>query len=165
MLIVALRARGLEFSDIDDVCQEVWMRAWRHLQTGRELDRPAGWLRQVAMNLVYSNKRRRQQIPASQFISHTKDEQLFANLVDESLGDGTLHDTPKATIENERRVAIRSCLDSLPKSDSEILGKVYSGMKPRQIAADLGLDPNTLYTRKHRAFGRFKQCLEGKKVP
>lgn len=154
MLVVSLRTRGLSFADIDDVCQEVWLRAWKHLESGRLLEKPAGWLRQVAMNLVYSSKRGRQQIPDS-------DGQVLANLPDEDSGD----EASQAAADVERRVAIRSCLDALPKSDGEIVEKVYSGMRSRQIAAALGLDVDTVYTRKHRALGRFKQCLEGKKVP
>jgi RNA polymerase sigma-70 factor (ECF subfamily) len=164
MLIVTLRTRGLEYHEIDDVCQEVWVKAWHHLESGRALDRPAGWLRRVAMNLVYSSKRRRQQIPASQLAVDSKDGQLFKNLADESGGDAKV-DSPTADIDTHRRDAIRSCLDALPKIDGDIVTRVYAGLKPREIAADLSIDANSLYTKKHRALERFKHCLEGKVVP
>jgi RNA polymerase sigma-70 factor (ECF subfamily) len=57
----------------------------------------------------------------------------------------------------ERAELVRQVMDSLSDQDREVLGMRYlDGLSPAEIAALLGLKPNTVYKREFDALKRFK---------
>jgi RNA polymerase sigma factor (sigma-70 family) len=64
-------------------------------------------------------------------------------------------DVPDQIVEKERMLTMRRGLESLAQSDREILlMTLVDGLKPRQIAADLGLSSEVVRARKSRALQR-----------
>ncbi|MGH8880469.1 MAG: RNA polymerase sigma factor [Stackebrandtia sp.] len=56
-VLASCRTR-LPAHDAEDVCAEVFARAWRHLHTGRKIQHPLAWLATVTRNLIADHHRR-----------------------------------------------------------------------------------------------------------
>ncbi|NUN52441.1 MAG: hypothetical protein HUU06_06605, partial [Planctomycetaceae bacterium] len=54
--LVASRVRGR--SDVEDLAQDVFLRAWRRLPELREPERFTGWLARIAVNAALDHRRR-----------------------------------------------------------------------------------------------------------
>jgi len=129
----------------EDLAQEVFLRAFLHLDTVREPSRFAAWLGQVTRNLAYRWQRDRRR--RSSLVAIVPMESLAADVADTRVG--------KASENMENRETIRSVRDAifqLPAEQAEILLLRFGeGLKPPEIARRLNLHATTVRRRIDKA--------------
>jgi len=125
-----------------DIVQETFLRAWRHMDTLR--GGPASekaWLCRIAVNLCRDYQRTRW------FRLVDRDDESIARL--------PAPDSPEIS-------AVLSAVHGLPLRLREvILLHYYQGMEPGEMAQALGLSPSAVYRRLRQARARLKPLLEG----
>ena len=102
---------------------------------------PGAWLRSIARNLTrnYVRKRRRSWV--------LLDADALALAESRFVETGSDRDD----VWEARRQVLAACLESLPASDRELLRRRYQlGHRVRDIAAELGMEPNSLSKRLER---------------
>lgn len=124
-----------------DAVQEAFIRAnrrWRHVS---KYDRPATWIRRVALNLLLNqqrDQRRRQQILAASAPS-----------------------TEAITIEEERNTELRAALASLPERTRAVVCLYYlSELRVDEVAHALDISPGTVKSQLHAGRKRLLSLLE-----
>ena len=140
---VARRYR-LNASDVDDVLQNTWVRAWRHLDQLRDADAIEGWLvvtvRREAMRLLQRDVR----------------EVLAASPVDASQpAAGCVED---AVLERERDACLHAAVGRLPARQRDILRGLLASPEPSYgaVAARLGMPRGSVGPTRERAFARLR---------
>ena len=131
-----------------DLSQEVMLAVLRALREGRlrEEDGLAGYVWTTARNQISYYFRRRA----------VRSEEPVPDALESELPDPEecLHDS-------RRRRAARLALDRLGRADRQLLYlSFFEGLKPREVAARLGLAPPVVRMRKSRALKRARAVLE-----
>lgn len=121
-----------------DLAQEAMLAALRALRNGqvREPERLAGFIHGTASNLIHNYWRTRGQQPKQ-----------------EPLPDELALPNPVESAETDERISlVRQTLNRLDSIDRRILVlTLVEGMKPGEIARELGLKPDLVRQRKCRA--------------
>jgi RNA polymerase sigma factor (sigma-70 family) len=137
--------------DAEDVTAVVFLEAWRRRDAMREVNGSViGWLlvmtNFVFRNFARSSRRYRtglQQLPPPE---HVPDH---ADTVDDRID------------RDSRRVALRTALATLPRSDQDILTLcVLEELSTADAAAALGIAPGTVKSRLSRAKARLTELLQ-----
>jgi len=145
--LVAARVRGRE--DVEDLAQEVFVRAWKRLHTLENPDRFSAWLASIAVHASIDHHRRR-----------------GARLKPGPLVEG---EEPKADVapagrgleidEEHRRV-----LDALEHLDARsrtaVVLRYHEGLAVKEVAARLGDSPAAVAMRLTRALRALRERLE-----
>ena len=141
VLAYAMR-RTPTLADAEDVTTETFTIAWRKIDGVPP--EPLPWLYAVARRVLANHRRgrgRRERLAAL----------LRVEDVPTPLRLGEDHDGPAFV-----------ALASLPPADQEVLRLVaWEGLGNREIAAVLGISPNAVAIRLHRARARFAAALKG----
>ncbi len=142
--------------DAEDLAQETFRVA---VAKGPGLDGasdPGAWLRSIARNLTrnFVRKRRRSWVL------------LDANALELAEHRFVETGSDRDDVWAARREALAACLESLAASDRELLRRRYQpGQRVKDIAAELGMDPNSLSKRlerlRERLRGEINAVLEG----
>ncbi len=124
-----------------DLCQETFLRAWRHFEKVRHYDKPGAWLMRVATNLALQYLRRRSAPVGA------------ARTLDESLDPGV--SDPGARIAT--RDLVRETLLELPDKPRAmlILREVY-GLSSDEVATALGMSREAVKVALWRARAQFR---------
>jgi RNA polymerase sigma-70 factor (ECF subfamily) len=134
----------------DDVAQEAFLRAWRHLDRF-DTGRPFGpWVCRIAANLA---------------LNHVRSPRARE---DPLPGDGAEQPAPAATadplrsvLESEAREVLDHALAELPPEQRAVFVlRVVEEMSYREIAEALELSPGTVMSRLFRARERLARALE-----
>ncbi|HUW31696.1 MAG TPA: TIGR03435 family protein [Planctomycetota bacterium] len=137
----------------EDLAQEVFLRAFLHLDTVREPSRFAAWLGQVTRRLAYrwQQDRRRH----SSLIAIVPLESLAADVAD------TRVEKASETMENRETVrAVRDAIFQLPAEQAEILLLRFGeGLNPPEIARRLDLHATTVRRRIDKALASMKKSI------
>jgi RNA polymerase sigma-70 factor (ECF subfamily) len=121
-----------------DLCQDVFLKAFRELGTLKDRERFTAWLYRIAHNTCYSRLRKD--------IGKT-----FVELDPEA---GARH-TP---IEN--RLAVQKALQQLPEDQREVVVlKVYQNLKFEEIAVIQGAPVSTVKSRLYVSFEKLRDIL------
>jgi RNA polymerase sigma-70 factor (ECF subfamily) len=130
---------------IDDVVQETYLRAYRHLEKGkfREESALSTWLYSIARNesLRMAGKLGREEKRSGGELNEeitTKGEPLFD------------HD----------RDALQDAIDRLPESYRGVMKRVALGLSEQEIALEMSLRPGTVKSRAHRGREMLRRMLE-----
>ena len=131
----------------EDITSEVFMKALRSLsQYDRKRSAPQTWLLRIARNAVTDHlraMRRHGSLHVS--LDHVPDLVSGAMLQEERL------------IREERLQRVLTGLGALREADQEILSLRYgAGLENKEIAGSLGIRPNAVAVRIHRALERLK---------
>jgi len=137
----------------EDLAQEVFLRAFLHLDTVRKPSRFAAWLGQVTRNLAYRWQRDRRR--HSSLIAIVPLESLAAGVAD------TRVEKASENMENRETVrAVRDAIFQLPAEQAEILLLRFGeGVKPPEIARRLGLHATTVRRRIDKALASMKKSI------
>lgn len=128
-------------ADAEDVAAETFTIAWRKLETIPAAE-PLPWLYAVARRVLANHRR-----------GHGRRERLAALLRVEDIA------TPMRAGEDHDRPAF-AALATLSPADQELLRLVaWEELGNQQIAAVLGITPNAVAIRLHRARERFANAL------
>jgi len=132
-------------SDVEDVFQDVWMRAWAAWERfdGQNF---RGWLFEIARNRITDVYR----------ASNTKLDPLPVDFP----GNARRVETD-VVVERELAQQLTVCLEKLPKEFRLVFEANAGGEDPAELAARLKLAQGTVYTRLHRARQLLVECMNG----
>ena len=121
-----------------DLCQDVFMKAYRELATLKDLDRFSAWLYRIAHNTCYSRLR--------------KDIGKVYVPFDP--------DARSASTSIESRLAVEKALSQLPEEQREVVVlKVYQNLKFEEIAMIQDAPVSTVKSRLYMGFEKLRSIL------
>ncbi|MGH7287215.1 MAG: RNA polymerase sigma factor [Myxococcota bacterium] len=144
----AVRSILRDESEAEDVVQEAYVSAYRHLAEFEGRARFSTWLVRIAVNGALDRRRRRARIvpldPASEELSEAPSAPW---------GGGTDGDDPeRQAARRELAHLLERAIDDLPDSFRAVyVLRDVEGMSTQETADSLALEPNTVKTRLHRA--------------
>lgn len=138
---IAVRGYRLGEQDGEDVFQEVFMRAWMHLDSLRDDAAIRPWLAQLTRRLAIDRIRSR----ARESVREDLD---------------TLRDLPASDPRLDEALTVRHAIDELPPLHRDIVDRFFiEGHSHARIAADLGIAEGTVASRVCRARERLRLQL------
>ncbi len=148
---LALRSTGSE-ADAADLTQEVFLRAWRSLNSFRGDSTVSTWLYRITMNICidFSRKKSLQLVP----LSDEEGNEL-------PLPDRRTTNSPEAALENqELSRELNTALKQLtPEHRQAILLRDVSGLTYQEIGRMLALEEGTVKSRLARARRNLRNIL------
>lgn len=153
MLTAYLRSVLHDSAAVDDLFQETMLTAWRTLDRYDRRQPFGPWLRGIAGKLILANRRLQAKSPM------LCDEALLQHL-DQRFQ--AVESRPGDTLE-EKLVALRQCIESLPAEYREVVQLRYRQELPSaSVAERLKINMETLKKRLQRARAKLLACLSGK---
>ena len=156
-------ARGIlrNDSEAEDVVQETYVRAFTHLDSFRGDSSLATWLARIAMNEALGRLRR--QRPNVEWTTLPPGT-LEAQIIQFPLSATT--DPEKTMAQREIQHVVEHAIDDLPEAFRIVfITRVIEGMNVEETAEILGLKPETVKTRLHRARTMLRDNVEKKIGP
>jgi RNA polymerase sigma-70 factor (ECF subfamily) len=157
-------ARGILRNDAEaeDVVQETYVRALTHLESFRGDSSLATWLARIAMNEALGRLRR--QRPSVEIDALAPGE-MEAQIIQFPLSAAT-EDPEKSMAQREIQHVVEHAIDELPEAFRIVfITRVIEGMNVEETADLLGLKPETVKTRLHRARTLLRDNVERKIGP
>lgn len=157
-------ARGILRNDgeAEDVVQETYFRAFTHLDQFRGDSSLATWLARIAMNEALGRLRR--QRPNVEWTSLPPGT-LEAQIIQFPLSAPS-EDPEKSMAQREIQEVVEHAIDDLPEAFRIVfITRVIEGMNVEETAEILGLKPETVKTRLHRARHMLRDNVEKKIGP
>ena len=157
-------ARGIlrNDSEAEDVVQETYIRAFTHLQDFRGDSSLATWLARIAMNEALGRLRR--QRPAVEWTSLPPGV-LEAQII-QFPHSANSEDPEKSMAQRQIQHVVEHAIDELPDAFRIVfITRVIEGMNVEETAEILGLKPETVKTRLHRARTMLRDNVEKKIGP
>ena len=157
-------ARGIlrNDSEAEDVVQETYVRAFTHLQDFRGDSSLATWLARIAMNEALGRLRR--QRPAVEWTS-LPPSVLEAQII-QFPHSANSEDPEKSMAQRQIQHVVEHAIDELPDAFRIVfITRVIEGMNVEETAEILGLKPETVKTRLHRARTMLRDNVEKKIGP
>jgi len=157
-------ARGIlrNDSEAEDVVQETYVRAFTHLDGFRGDSSLATWLARIAMNEALGRLRR--QRPEVEWTSLPSGV-LEAQIIQFPLS-ATSDDPEKSMAQREIQHVVEHAIDELPDAFRIVfITRVIEGMNVEETGEILGLKPETVKTRLHRARTMLRNNVEKKIGP
>src|SRR5579872_1624453 len=133
-------------SDVADLSQETFMRAYAHLGTfNPQLGKFSTWLYHIARNVVRTHLGKAQRRPATQELT---EEQTLEN----TLPDMSIESDPSGgVLRAEAEAEVRAALALLPERTRAVLAlRYYDNMDYQTIAQTMGLSLGNVKTLIHR---------------
>ena len=154
-------ARGILRNDAEaeDVVQDTYVRAFTHLEQFRGDSSLSTWLSRIAMNEALGRLRR--QRPGVEWSALEKSE---AQIIPFPLASAD--DPEKSMAQREIQHVVEHAIDELPEPFRLVfITRVIEGMNVEETAELLGLKPETVKTRLHRARNLLRDNVERKIGP
>lgn len=135
-------------SDVDDICQETWLKVSQSLDSFVPGTNFGAWLFRIADNTKNDFHRRKQVVGRN------------ANSLAE---DADVRDskTSQQTEQSELQELIVHCLSKLPEKQRELIQCMYEGNSLPTCAERLNLASSSAYAEFHKAKASFQTGLEG----
>ena len=137
--------------DAFDMCQEVFLSAYRHLDQLKDPHKFPQWLFRIARNTAHSHAR------------HEHEEETSLEDLD-TVGDSSKlrAGTAGQWERGDLRILVEKALAGLPLEQREaIVLKFYQGFKLAEIAEIQGCPLSTVKTRVYSGFERLRKFIEG----
>jgi RNA polymerase sigma-70 factor, ECF subfamily len=157
-------ARGIlrNDSEAEDVVQETYVRAFTHLESFRGDSSFATWLARIAMNEALGRLRR--QRPSVDWTT-LEPGFLEAQIIQFPVSASS-EDPEKTMAQREIQHVVEHAIDELPEIFRIVfITRVIEGMNVEETAEILGLKPETVKTRLHRARTMLRDNVEKKIGP
>jgi RNA polymerase sigma-70 factor, ECF subfamily len=157
-------ARGILRNDgeAEDVVQETYVRAFTHLQDFRGDSSFATWLARIAMNEALGRLRRQR---PSVDLNTLAPGVLEAQII-QFPHSAASEDPEKSMAQREIQHVVEHAIDELPEAFRIVfITRVIEGMNVEETAEILGLKPETVKTRLHRARAMLRDNVERKIGP
>jgi RNA polymerase sigma factor (sigma-70 family) len=143
------RRAGLPDGEADDVCQEVFWRAFLALPQYRGESRLSTWLCTVALRRIVDYRR----APARRHVASDLQDHDFAHLPSPVTPEGH-------AVDAERQRRVRAAVESMPEPARSVLVAYYLGEMPvATIARTLKLPEGTVKTHLHRGRRALREQL------
>ena len=138
--------------DVTDMVQDVFIKAYTHIQSFKATERFSPWLYRIAHNTFLNEIRRQKRYGFSLFDIDT--DSLFPHLPAKET-------TEDLALDRERVRQIEAILNELPLKEREIiLLSYFEDMTYEEMSAVLHLPINTIGVRLYRAKKKLKSLLE-----
>lgn len=133
-------------SDVSDLSQETFLRAYAHLETfNPSLGKFSTWIYQIARNVVRTHLGKSQRRVQTQELP---EEQTLENALPDISHDA---DPSAGILRAEAERELRAALDELPERTRTVLAlRYYNNMEYHTIASTLGLSLGNVKTLIHR---------------
>lgn len=157
-------ARGILRSDseAEDVVQETYVRALTHLDGFRGESGLSTWLSRIAINEALGRVRSRK--PGVEWDA-MPETMLDAEIIPFPLSSAA-GDPEKSMAQREIQRVVEHAIDELPDVfRMALIARVMEGMSVEETAALLGVKPETVKTRLHRARAMLRENVERKIGP
>ena len=157
-------ARGILRNDAEaeDVVQETYVRAFTHLGEFRGESSLATWLARIALNEALGRLRR--QRPGVEWTSLPPGA-LEAQII-QFPNSAPSGDPEKSMAQRQIQHVVEHAIDELPEAFRIVfITRVIEGMNVEETAEMLGLKPETVKTRLHRARAMLRDNVEKKIGP
>jgi RNA polymerase sigma-70 factor, ECF subfamily len=157
-------ARGIlrHDNEAEDVVQETYVRAFTHLAEFRGDSSLSTWLSRIAMNEALGRLRR--QRPGVE-LSSLPQGTLEAQIIQFPLMSAA-DDPEKSMAQREIQHVVEGAIDELPEPFRMVfITRVVEGMNVEETADILGVKPETVKTRLHRARTMLRDNVERKIGP
>lgn len=138
-----------ESAEAEDVVQETYVSAFTHLDSYRGESGLAAWLARITMNEALGRLRRRRRYAGG--LSSIDDVRTKAEIIQFPLAAQV--DDPERTMAQRQLLdLVEKATDGLPESYRLVfVARVIEGMSIEETAELLGIRPETVKTRLHRA--------------
>ena len=147
--LVAARVRGR--SDVEDLAQEVFVRAWRRLPGLREPEKFVGWLARIAVNAALDHRRRVAVRPRPGTLDGDDSAEPAASGA--PVGHGA--------VVREEFARVLAALGELdPRTQAAVVLRFREGLPVKEVAARLGDSPPAVAMRLTRAMRALRKRLE-----
>ena len=145
-------------SEAEDVVQEAYVRAFTKLATFRGDASLATWLSRIVLNEALGRSRRR---PKTVDLATLESRQPSPGQIIASPHASPQLDPERAMAQREIQVMVERAIDKLPQAFRTVLvARAIEEMSVLETAILLGLRPETVKTRLHRARGLLREALE-----
>ncbi|MBR0703472.1 RNA polymerase sigma factor [Bradyrhizobium diazoefficiens] len=157
-------ARGILRSDseAEDVVQETYVRAFTHLDGFLGTSALSTWLSRIAINEALGRLRsRRPQVE----LGSVPEATLEAQIIKFPLSSAAT-DPERSMVQREIQRVVEHAVDELPDAFRMVfIARVMEGMSMEETAELLGIKPETVKTRLHRARALLRENVEKKIGP
>jgi RNA polymerase sigma-70 factor, ECF subfamily len=144
-------------SEAEDVVQEAYVRAFTNLATFRGDSSLATWLSRIVLNEAFGRSRRRRETVD---LTAIESRQQSQGQIIASPHSSPQIDPERAMAQREIQLILERAIDRLPETFRTVLvARVIEEMSVGETAILLGLRPETVKTRLHRARGLLKKAL------
>jgi RNA polymerase sigma-70 factor (ECF subfamily) len=159
MLVAARKILNVE-QDAQDAVQEAFLSAFKALEGYRGSSSLSTWLHRIVVNCALMKRRSRRSRPERSIESLLPQFEAHGHWIAEPV----VWETPGADMENaETRAIVRACVDDLPDGYRQVfLMREIEEMDTQVVAEMLGITPNAVKVRLHRARQALKTLLETK---
>jgi RNA polymerase sigma-70 factor, ECF subfamily len=157
-------ARGVTGDDIEaeDVVQESYLRAFTHLNTFRGEARLSTWLTRIVLNEALGRMRRRREILDLHALDRIEDGQAQILMFPQPSAP---QDPEAEAGRAQLRRMVEQALDDLPEAfRSVFVMREIEEMSTEETASHLGIRPETVKTRLHRARRLLQKALHAQFV-
>lgn len=149
--------------DAQDVAQEVFVRAYRSMETFQGHAQVYTWLFSIAMNLCRNELRNRGRKGRNKGVSLESLQDMAPAIANNAIQN---LETPRNTLERqELDDAITNCLNALPEHYKlPFVLRIVDGQRYQEIANAIGCPEGTVKSRLNQARSRLKDCLQERGV-
>jgi RNA polymerase sigma-70 factor (ECF subfamily) len=150
-------ARGIVRNDADaeEVVQEAYVRAFMHLADFRGDSSLATWLSRITINEALGRLRRKRSRPEVQVEEPRLDAQIIP------FPQTAIDDPEKTMAQRQILQLVEQATDNLPENFRLVfITRVIEGMSVEETAEILGIPPETVKTRLHRARRLVREQLD-----
>jgi RNA polymerase sigma-70 factor, ECF subfamily len=154
--LVSRMVIGGSNSDVDDILQELFLRAWRGLPRFRGDAQFSTWLYRIAVNTAIKYKSRNK----NQNQLTVSSEDLIGGIERFSETDASHHDPAELALRAERDAQLRKAIASLPEKHRVVIVLHYFESRScEEIAEIVECSVGTVWSRLHYACKRLKSVL------
>jgi RNA polymerase sigma-70 factor, ECF subfamily len=145
-------------SEAEDALQEAYCSAFANIETFRGEAQFGTWLARIVMNEALG-RRRRQRPTMELTVMEERPGGIAAQII--SFRNSALIDPETAMAQREIRALLECAIDDLPEAFRTVLvARLIEGMSIEETAELIGILPETVKTRLHRARRLLKRELE-----
>jgi RNA polymerase sigma-70 factor, ECF subfamily len=145
-------------TEAEDVVQEAYVRAFSNLATFRGESSLATWLSRIALNEALGRLRSRR--PSADLTEIESRPPTQSQIIPFPNSSPQL-DPERTMAQREIQLIVERAIDELPEAFRTVLvARVIEEMSIEETADLLGIRPETVKTRLHRARGLLKEALE-----
>lgn len=158
----------LSNEDFEDIKQEAFLRIWKNKDTyTTTMSKLSTWVAVITRNCFFDmckTKKKHVETYARFDDLQYNDLQMDSDDVstfgtwatdEEFTSYGELHDVDH----------IMDCIGGLTKNQQEVIEMLMNGLKPGEIAEELGISNRNAYVMIHRSKKALKESLYGKEIP
>lgn len=151
-LRVFVGTRLYHLDDVDDLVQEVFITAYRKLNTFQQGEDFGAWLRGIARNKLkqYFEKTQRRSEKLQTFR-----EQAAALLEHELQAEADA-----AEARGEKIQTMMNCISRLPERVRHVVRSQLEGRKAAALASEMDTTPGAIYQLQYRGLQMLRECME-----